>query len=150
MEENETCIFCRIRNGEEPTNLLLEDSKCFVILDVFPSAKGHMLVVAKKHYSSLLATPNPLSGHMLVIARRFAEKAKSKLNATGIKIVINIGRDAGQLVDHFHIHLLPFYHSTPDEKSQHRMITKQEAEKLVKLLTEVNNAHAFQNRNLGT
>jgi histidine triad (HIT) family protein len=146
------CILCQVKNGKLPTNLLFEDKECFVILDIFPSTKGHMLVVSKKHYSNLLKTPNRLNTHMFEVAKRFSNKARKKLNATGIKIVINTGKDAFQFIDHYHIHIMPFYprmRIRPREMNN-KKITIREAERLVSLMSEVNNAHAFESRNLST
>lgn len=138
-----------IRNGELPTNLIYYDDKCFVILDIYPSQKGHMLVISRGHYENFLTTPDQISGHMSKIAKKFSKKAKAKLKATAIKLVVNIGKDAGQLVGHTHIHIIPHYHPVMRYTTgPNAEITKSEAEKVLRALSEVNNAHAFQNHNL--
>lgn len=149
--EKEQCIFCKIRKGEIPTNLLYVDSKCFVILDAFPSQRGHMLVISRDHHQNFLETPDPLSAHMFKVAKKFARKAKLKLGATGVKLVVNIGKDAGQLVEHTHIHVLPSDHLIRQYSvGPNPKLSEKEAEKLVKLLSEISNAHAFEPHNLDT
>ncbi len=143
------CTYCRIRKGELPTNLIYYDDKCFVILDIYPSQRGHMLVISREHYGNLLVTPDQLSNHMLVVAKKFSSKAKRKLNAPAIKLVVNTGKEAGQLVHHTHIHIIPHYSPILEYTTgPNPQITKAEAEKLLKALSEISNAHAFQNRNL--
>lgn len=151
MKDEENCIFCRIRKGREPTNLLYVDSKCFVILDIFPSVKGHMLIISKDHHENFLTTPEGLNSHMMEVAKKFAIKAKAKLKAKGIKIVVNIGKEAGQLVGHTHIHVLPHHYLVKEYTvGPNPRITEKEAEEFVKLLSEIKNVRAFQTHNLDT
>ena len=146
----EDCIFCKIKAGGMQTNLLYHDSKCFVILDMFPSQRGHMLVITKEHHVNLLDTPYALSSHLLKISKRFAKKAKEKLSASAVKIVVNIGRDADQLIDHTHMHVIPFYPKNAKHRTPHERMEEKEATELMNLLSEVSNARAFQTRSLGT
>lgn len=148
-KEEKECLFCQIRRGERPTNLVYYDNKCFVILDIFPSQKGHMLVISREHHKSFLVTPDPINDHDFKIAKKFAEKAKKKLKATGIKLVVNVGRDAGQLIEHTHIHIIPHYHPIVEYTTKpNPEITEKEAAKVLKLLSEVSNVRAFQHHNL--
>lgn|GEM_PF-378387 len=150
MEEK--CILCKIKKGKEPTNLLFEDKYSFVILDIFPSTKGHMLVVTKRHYPNLLETPSKLNAHVFKIVKKFSSKAMERLGATGIKIVINTGKDAYQYIDHYHVHIMPFYPKMKIRPYEvgNKPLKKREAKRLVSLMSEVNNAHAFEARKLGT
>jgi histidine triad (HIT) family protein len=151
VKDEKDCLFCKVKKGELPTNLIYYDDKCFVILDIFPSQKGHMLVISKDHHKNLLVTPDSINSHDFKIAKKFAKKAKDKLKATGIKLVVNVGRDAGQFVEHTHIHIVPHYHPvfkyTTDPNPK---ITEKDAKMLLKLLSEVSNVRAFQCHNLDT
>ena len=144
------CIFCKMIIGEMPANLLYNDSKCFVILDIFPSQRGHMLVITKEHRANLLDTSDALSGHLHIISKCFAKNAKGKLGASAVKIVVNIGRDADQLIDHTHMHVIPFYPKGSKQRTPHEKMEEKEAAELIGLLSEVGNAREFQTRNLGT
>ncbi len=102
------CIFCTIRD-HGLNSALYEDETCFVVLDKFPAERGHMLVISKVHSENLLTAPDLTVGHAFTIAKRFAALCTEKLNATGVNVITNIGRDAGQAIPHFHIHIIPKY-----------------------------------------
>ncbi|MGC8478396.1 MAG: HIT family protein [Candidatus Micrarchaeia archaeon] len=103
------CIFCKILEGKAEGNILYEDEKCAIILDKFPISKGHMLVISRNHYPDVLSMPDEITSHMFLKAKEFAIKAKEKLHAIGINISSNIGAQAGQIVGHAHIHVIPRY-----------------------------------------
>ena len=56
----DSCIFCKIANGEIPSNTIYEDDKFRVILDNGPATKGHALVLPKEHYADLFEMPQDL------------------------------------------------------------------------------------------
>lgn len=105
----ENCIFCRIANGEIPSNTLYEDEGYRVILDLGPAAKGHALILPKEHYADLYELPEESCGEVLKIAKKMAVRMKEKLGCTGLNLVQNNGESAGQTVRHFHVHLIPRY-----------------------------------------
>lgn len=99
------CIFCKIANKEKDAELVFEDESLVVFKDIKPSAKIHLLIVPKKHIdsvSSLEDTDAGLIGRMVLTARDLAKK----LGLSGYKLLFNVGRDGGQVVDHIHMHLL--------------------------------------------
>ncbi len=108
----EECIFCALRDQGLKT-ALYEDETCFVILDKFPAERGHVLVIAKSHNESILDSPDPIVEHAFVVAKRYVALCIDKLNATGVSVVTNTGRDAGQAVFHFHVHVIPKYPKRP-------------------------------------
>jgi histidine triad (HIT) family protein len=104
----EGCVFCALRqHGKE--RLLFEDSTCFVVPDRNPVEKGHLLVISNMHYLNMLEAPDEISAHMFVIAKRFGLKLCSTMGAEALNISTNIGKEAGQAVFHFHIHVVPRY-----------------------------------------
>lgn len=105
----EDCIFCKIANGEIPSKSLYEDEKFRVILDLGPAAKGHSLILPKDHAANLYELPEKLAGDAMILAKKMASLLTEKLNCDGINLVQNNGEDAGQTVEHFHIHLIPRY-----------------------------------------
>lgn len=99
------CIFCKIINGEIPSEKVFQGEKIIAFNDIYPKAKIHILLVPKKHIESvknLEGVDKELIGELFLTAK---EIAKEK-NMEGYKLVINVGRDGGQLVDHLHLHLL--------------------------------------------
>jgi len=99
------CIFCKIVKKELPAAVVYKNENALAFKDIDPKAPVHILIVSKKHVASLNdATPKDkeLLGELLFTAKKIAAKQKIK----SYKIVINVGRDAGQSVDHLHIHLL--------------------------------------------
>ncbi|HJD32783.1 MAG TPA: HIT family protein [Candidatus Eisenbergiella stercorigallinarum] len=106
---DEKCIFCRIANGEIPSNTLYEDDGYRVILDLGPASKGHALILPKEHYADLYELPEEAGGEVMRIAKKMAVRMKEKLGCTGLNLVQNNGESAGQTVRHFHVHLIPRY-----------------------------------------
>lgn len=150
-KDDKDCLFCRIRRGEIPTNLIYSDDKCFVVLDIYPSQKGHMLVIPKDHSKNMFISSDPVNSHLLKVARKFGKKAMEKLKAPGVKLVINIGREAGQLIDHTHIHIIPHYHMIEEYSTgPNPQLSEKEARELLSLLSEIDNVHASQLHNLDT
>lgn len=105
----ESCIFCRIANGEIPSRTIYEDDRFRAILDLGPATKGHALILPKEHYEDLFAMPEELAAEAMKLAKRLAGIQKERLNADGLNLVQNNGTAAGQTVRHFHIHLIPRY-----------------------------------------
>lgn len=99
------CIFCKIINKEKPADFLYEDDKVIVIKDINPKAPIHLLIIPKKHISSVEEVgleDRELMGDLILTAKKIAKEK----NLNGYKLLINIGRSVGQIVDHLHMHLL--------------------------------------------
>lgn len=103
----EDCIFCKIIKGEIPCNKVYEDEEIIAFYDINPAAPIHILVIPKKHISSLVELEKEdeglvgkIFGVMNKIAKEqgFAEK--------GFRVIMNCGEDGGQEVGHLHFHLL--------------------------------------------
>ena len=108
MKDN-NCIFCKIANGDIPSNTIYEDDDFRVVLDTGPATKGHALILPKEHYANLLELPEDTSGKAMKLARRIAAIQVERRGADGLNVVQNNGAAAGQTVSHFHIHLIPRY-----------------------------------------
>lgn len=101
------CIFCRIAAHEAPATIVYEDDQCVVLEDIYPKAPVHLLVIPRKHITSLndyLEPDKLLLGHLLAIAARMAKE--KGIDGTGFRTVINTNAEAGQTVFHLHIHVL--------------------------------------------
>ncbi len=99
-------IFKRIIDGEIPADIIYQDDRCLAFRDVAPQAPTHFLVIPKQEIPSLAELSDHdenLAGHLLLVARRVANQLGLQ---GGYRVVINCGPDAGQSVDHLHLHVL--------------------------------------------
>ncbi|MFH0951015.1 MAG: HIT family protein [bacterium] len=101
------CIFCKIIKNEIPSQLVYEDDYTMAFLDIAPVLPGHVLVVPKKHVTTLGAMDDVILCHTMNTVQKIAEAMKEALGAKGYNITINNGEAAGQLIDHFHLHVIP-------------------------------------------
>ncbi len=101
------CIFCKIVDKELPADILYEDNNVIVFKDIKPKAPLHILIVPKKHIPSinhLELEDKELMGEMFLAAKKMAKK--QGVAKTGYRLVFDTGKNAGQTVDHLHLHLL--------------------------------------------
>ena len=103
----EDCIFCKIIKGDIPSFTIYEDELFKVILDRFPAALGHALIIPKEHYKDIFELPQEVAQMLYPLAKEMATKIKTAMDAEGMNIVQNNGEVAGQSVYHFHLHLVP-------------------------------------------
>jgi histidine triad (HIT) family protein len=103
------CIFCKIANGEIPSNLVYQDEKVFAFLDNSPIEKGHVLVIPKEHYENILDIPEDLLSYMYTIVKRITKAISQAFDVKDFNILQNNGTKAGQTVFHYHIHIVPRY-----------------------------------------
>ena len=102
------CIFCKIAHGEIPSTKVYEDNTVLAFRDLDPQAPEHVLIIPKKHLSSVLdfgAEDRELAAHILTdvvpaLARTLG------IDVSGFRLVTNTGADGGQTVGHLHFHLL--------------------------------------------
>ncbi len=107
--KKDDCIFCKIANGEIPTNTVFEDDEFRVFMDVAPATKGHALVVPKNHYADIYEIEPETLGKAVKIAQKVIKHATKVLGCNGYNLMQNNGEVSGQTVFHFHIHLIPRY-----------------------------------------
>lgn len=101
------CIFCGILNREMDSEIVYEDDKVLAFRDIMKQAPEHVLIIPKKHISSLLEAEQEdaeLLGHMLLTAKQLAKQLG--IAETGFRAVFNVGNDGGQSVAHLHLHVL--------------------------------------------
>lgn len=103
----EDCIFCKIINGEIPSEKVYEDDKVIAFKDINPAAPIHILVIPKEHVQDVLAV-NPENKEMISNIFLAINKIAKQLGIEkdGFRIINNCGKDAGQEVMHLHFHLL--------------------------------------------
>jgi len=101
------CVFCKIIAGELEGEFVYQDDEIVAFHDINPQAPVHVLIVPRKHISSLNdVDPKdvPLIGKMAVVAQKIAKDFG--VAETGYRLVWNTGENAGQWVYHVHMHLL--------------------------------------------
>ena len=128
------CIFCAVRDGPKDA-IIMEDRNAFVIFDKYPSSEGHMLVISKRHSGSMLeADANDVSS-MFIVAKEMATRAKERLGADGVNVSTNIGKEAGQIIDHFHIHVIPRYAKPKEGFETHKELSLENMKVLIAKLS---------------
>ena len=102
----EDCIFCKLANGEIPTDMVYEDDRIACFRDADPQAPVHVLMVPKRHIPSLddlTEEDSDLLGYMMI---KIKDIAAGEGLENGYRAVINCGEDGQQTVKHLHIHIL--------------------------------------------
>jgi len=101
-----SCLFCKIEKGEIPSDQVYQDKEIVVFKDISPKAEVHLLVVPRKHITSvneLLPEDSDLISKMVLLLPKLA---KQQGLDDGFRTIINTGKGGGQEVFHLHIHLL--------------------------------------------
>ena len=99
------CLFCKIANGEIPSNKVYEDAVCLAFRDIDPQAPTHFLVIPKAHIASCAQVNEDnaaLVGHMFTVIAKVAKEQ----GLDSYRVVSNYGEQAGQSVPHLHFHVL--------------------------------------------
>ena len=105
--KKDDCIFCKLANGDIPTNTLYEDDCVRVIFDAEPAAEGHVLILPKEHFDNIYELNDDTAGHVFKVAKTIATAMNKTLDMDGLNVVQNNGEAAGQTVFHFHMHIIP-------------------------------------------
>jgi histidine triad (HIT) family protein len=101
------CIFCDMIHGAAEVSMCYEDSTAIAFMDIQPVNNGHVLVVPRAHYESLLDIPHDVGLHLFDVAMRIAPVVRDICGCDDMNVVVNSGEHAGQNVFHHHVHLIP-------------------------------------------
>ncbi len=102
------CVFCRRAAGDlqyEVTEVVFEDANVKAFRDLHPKAPVHIVCIPKVHIASIAELQEEHAGllaELVFVAKRLA----ASQNLQGYKLVFNVGREGGQVIDHLHLHLL--------------------------------------------
>lgn len=107
MIKNNDCVFCKIVNKEEPSNIIYEDELMCCFLDIDPINEGHILIVPKKHYHDIDDLDNETLLRITKFSTKFVKLIRKAFNPDGYTIMQNGGvfTDFG----HYHLHIFPRY-----------------------------------------
>lgn len=103
----DSCIFCKIVDGQIPSTTIFEDENVKVILDISPAAKGHAILLVKQHVANVFELDAEIAGNVFSVVPKVARALKEELGCDGMNILQNNGVAAGQTVFHLHIHFIP-------------------------------------------
>ena len=99
------CLFCGIAGRTVPSEVVYEGDEVVAFKDIRPKAPVHLLIVPKMHIESIAHLEE---NHTGIIAKLIytAKNIAASQGLQGYRLVFNVGRDGGQVVDHLHLHLL--------------------------------------------
>ena len=105
------CVFCKIVEGQVPSNLVYEDEHvvAFAPLEKDILSRGHLVVVPKKHFENLYDITIDELTFLMRAVKLISKKLKESYGAEGVNILHSSGKAAQQSVPHFHLHLVPRY-----------------------------------------
>jgi histidine triad (HIT) family protein len=101
------CTFCNLIQGAAEVSICHEDAESIAFMDIQPVNNGHVLVVPREHYESVLDVPPELGLHLFKISMRLANAITAVSGCQDLNIVVNSGAHAGQDEPHFHVHIIP-------------------------------------------
>ncbi|MFA6028098.1 MAG: histidine triad nucleotide-binding protein [Patescibacteria group bacterium] len=103
----DNCLFCRIIKKEIPADIIFENDNLIIFKDIHPKAPVHLLIVPKKHIASvndIVAEDKNIIGEIFLQAKEIAKKLK--LDESGYRLIVNTGKNGGQVIFHIHCHLV--------------------------------------------
>ena len=99
------CIFCKIISKQIPAKILSETTNSICFMDAFPLARGHVLVIPKKHHPKIQELNTDENSDLFSLVHNMVSRVDGITGST--LIAIHNGEDAGQEVPHVHVHLVP-------------------------------------------
>ena len=102
----ENCLLCKIMKGEIPSAKVSENEYVYAVRDINPQAPVHVLVIPKKHLTSLNDTDSADDRELAECLRAIRTIASQEKLGNGYRVVSNCGPDACQSVQHLHFHIL--------------------------------------------
>lgn len=130
------CIFCNIVKREIPSDIIYEDNFTMAFLDIGPSSPGHLLIVPKLHYKNLDDIDDIMLSYIFRVVKKLGTALERALAVEGYNVMINNGKVAGQVIDHFHCHLIPRYANDGLTHWPAQSYQPEEAKRLAKKIIE--------------
>ena len=104
------CLFCKIIQGEIPTEIVAREPGAVAFLDAQPLADGHVLVVPTTHAASIEELSPAQAADLFALVSRLSGVARGAVGADGTTIGVNDGAASGQTIPHVHVHIVPRRH----------------------------------------
>lgn len=121
MDRDAQCVFCKIVAVELPAAVVYEDDAVVAFLDINPLADGHLLIVPREHFTELHDMPAAQCGRLFSCLPKLCRALVDVTKAVGFNVLVNNGREAGQVVPHVHVHIIPRH---PTDELGYRWNTK--------------------------
>jgi len=130
------CIFCKIADREIPSRIIFENDFTLAFLDISPISKGHTIIIPKNHYSNLEVIPDYELSEVYKVVKNLAIRIHKNLKIDGYNVLQNNFVAAGQVIKHFHVHVIP--RNYDDEKFRIKIprvqASKEELEEIFEIL----------------
>lgn len=107
MPDTPECTFCDLIKGAAEVSVCHEDADSIAFMDIQPVNAGHVLVIPRAHYNSLLDVPPEIGMHLFQVTMRLASAIRKVTGSEDMNIVVNSGTAAGQDEPHYHVHIIP-------------------------------------------
>jgi histidine triad (HIT) family protein len=104
---DDDCIFCKIIKGDIPSYTIYQDDKTLAFLDINPNSVGHALVIPKKHVKTIVEMRDEDVEAVFKSVKKVVKAIDVALTPDGLNLVVNHGEVAGQVIQHFHCHVIP-------------------------------------------
>lgn len=101
------CLFCKIIEGKLPSYKVYEDEKTLAFLDINPVSDGHVLLVPKYHEQFVENLPEEYHDTLFATVRKLVKPIQDTFDAPASNVMINNGPNAGQIIPHVHVHIIP-------------------------------------------
>jgi histidine triad (HIT) family protein len=105
--QDPNCVFCKIIAGEIPAKVIMQNEKAMALLDAFPLAPGHSLVIPKSHYEKVQEMSEQDAKAVFEIVWKLVGAVETGSEVNASTIAIHNGSEAGQEVPHVHAHIVP-------------------------------------------
>src|SRR5918998_4187985 len=105
--QDPNCIFCKIVAGDIHARVIIQNEKAMALLDAFPLAAGHTLVIPKSHYAKVQQMSERDAAAVFEIVWKLAGAVETASQVNASTIAIHNGSEAGQEVPHVHVHIVP-------------------------------------------
>ena len=105
--QDPNCVFCKIIAGEIPAKVIMQNEKAMALLDAFPLAAGHSLVIPKSHYAKVQQMSEQDAKAVFEIVWKLVGAVETGSEVNASTIAIHNGSEAGQEVPHVHAHIVP-------------------------------------------
>jgi histidine triad (HIT) family protein len=102
-----SCVFCEIRDGESPSFKVYEDEYTLAFLDINPVSDGHVLLITKEHVKYIEELREETAQSLMKTLLKIISPINRAMKSTDNNIIINNGPNAGQIIPHLHIHIIP-------------------------------------------
>jgi len=131
---NETCIFCKIINGVEPSQIVFRDENVIAFFPRIMNVKGHMIVAPVKHFTDLFDIQEEILSSLLATIKFLSTRCQQQIGAEGVNLLHASGKSAQQSIQHFHFHLMPRFKNDKLDVWPNLPIWDGDTEELLKII----------------